>query len=185
MRMGRPRTKIQVVCTNPKCPYYLRRIGMDIVRNGKNTAANQKFQCQHCFKNRVETVNTFLYRKRTRRPEFLTAARMLSKGSAFKEIAHAIGHNENTIGRLVNDMIPDWEHVNTFLIIENGLTPEETRGMWLTIKKRKKRLTPVALSQIEKAIINLPEVPKMAELDSALDRIHKGNGPKKSTQPNP
>jgi hypothetical protein len=36
--MARPRGKIEVTCPNPKCRYYHREKGKDIIKKGKNHA---------------------------------------------------------------------------------------------------------------------------------------------------
>jgi ssDNA-binding Zn-finger/Zn-ribbon topoisomerase 1 len=46
--MARSRGKIEVVCQNPRCRYYLKEKGKDIIKSGKyKSTGHQRYYCKH------------------------------------------------------------------------------------------------------------------------------------------
>lgn len=149
--MARPRGKIDVACQNPKCGFYLREDGKDIIKKGRNRAGHQQYYCFHCGRYFVETANTPLYHKHLSEKEIVRVCKLLVEKNGIRSIERVTGHHRDTIGRLLEDLAVHAEKVNEYLIRSLGLGEFEMDEMWGTIKKNRRRLSRRALRGIERA----------------------------------
>jgi transposase-like protein len=150
--MARPRSKNDITCQNPKCKYFLKEDGKDILKRGKNRVGHQQYYCNHCHKWFVETLNTPLYHKHLSKKEIIQICKHLVEKNGIRSIERITGHHRDTISRLLEDIALHAEMMNDFLIKEVKLGKFEVDEMWSFIKKNKKGLSKEALKQISKAM---------------------------------
>ena len=150
--MARPRSKIDITCQNLKCRYFLKEIGKDIVKRGKNRAGHQQYYCNHCHKWFVETANTPLYHKHLSESEIINICKHLVEKNGIRSIERITGHHRDTIGRLLEDMAEHAEVMNEYLITNLELTPFECDELWSFVKKNKRRLSPAAQLGLKKVM---------------------------------
>ena len=136
--MARPRGEIDVVCQNPRCRYYLKEKGKDIIKSGKYRTGHQRYYCKHCKTYFMETKVTPLYRKRLSEEEIINICKHLVEKNGIRSIERITGHHRDTIGRLLEDMAEHAERVNEYLIHNLGLTQFECDELWTTVKKTEK-----------------------------------------------
>jgi len=139
--MARPRSKIDITCQNPRCRYYLKEKGKDVVKRGKNRAGHQQYYCNHCHHWFVETSNTPLYHKHLSEGEIINICKHLVEKNGIRSIERITGHHRDTIGDLLEDMAEHAEEMNEYLTENLGLTPFECDELWSTVKKNRKRLS--------------------------------------------
>ncbi|RZB28648.1 MAG: hypothetical protein AEth_01908 [Candidatus Argoarchaeum ethanivorans] len=102
--MARPRGEINVVCQNPRCRYYLKVKGKDIIKSGRYRTGHQRYYCKHCKTCFMETEGTPLYRKRLSEDEIINICKHLVDKNWMRSIERITGHHRDTIGRLLEDM---------------------------------------------------------------------------------
>jgi len=151
--MTRPRSKIDITCQNPKCRFYLKEKGKDIVKRGKNHAGHQQYYCNHCSKWFVETTNTPLYHKHLSKDEIINICKHLVEKNGIRSIERLTGHHRDTISRLLEDLAEHAAFVNEFLIQELELTPIECDELWSFVKKNKRKLSPAAQISLKKVML--------------------------------
>lgn len=139
--MARPRSNIKITCQNPRCRYYLKEEGKDIVKRGRNRAGHQQYYCKHCKTWFVETANTPLYHKHLPEKEIIRICKLLVEKNGIRSIERITGHHRDTIGALLEDIAEHAEQMNEYLIHNLGLTPFECDELWSTIKKNRKKLS--------------------------------------------
>lgn len=149
--MARPRSKIDMTCQNPRCKFYLKETGKDLLKRGENRAGHQQYFCNHCRKWFVETANTPVFRKHLSMTEIINICKHLVEKNGIRSIERLTGHHRDTIGRLLNDLAEHAEPMNNYFIKELKLTPFECDEIWSMIKKNRKRLS-------EKAQLGLKKV---------------------------
>ena len=142
--MSRPRGEIKVVCQNPRCRYYQKEKGKDIIKSGKYRTGHQRYYCKHCKTYFMETKGTPLYRKQLSEKEITNICKHLVEKNGIRSIERITGHHRDTIGRLLEDMAEHAKQMNNFLIKNLGLTPIECDELWSFVKKNKRKLTPAA-----------------------------------------
>ena len=119
--MARSRGKIEVVCQNPRCRYYLKEKGKDIIKSGKyKSTGHQRYYCKH-----------------------------LVEKNGIRSIERITGHHRGTIGRLLEDMAEHAEVMNAYLIKNLGLTPFECDELWSFVKKKTKTVEPRSQNRSE------------------------------------
>lgn len=151
--MSRPRGEIDVVCQNPRCRYYLREKGKDIIRSGKyKSTGHQRYYCKHCKTYFMETKGTPLYHKHLSEEEIVVVCKLLVEKNGIRSIERVTGHHRDTIGRLLEDMAEHAEEVNNYLIRDLGLTPFECDELWSTVKKNRRRLSETARMGLKKVM---------------------------------
>ena len=64
----------------------------------------------------METKGTPLYRKRLSEDEIINICRHLVEKNGIRSIERITGHNRDTIGRLVEDMVEHAKQMNDYLI---------------------------------------------------------------------
>jgi len=133
--MSRPRGEIKVVCQNPRCRYYLKEKGKDIIKSGKYRTGHQRYYCKHCKTYFMETKGTPLYRKRLSEDEIINICKHLVEKNGIRSIERITGHHRDTIGRLLEDMAEHAEEMNDYLIRNLDLTPFECDELWSVVKK--------------------------------------------------
>jgi transposase-like protein len=146
--MARPRSKIEITCQNPKCRYFLKEEGKDILKRGKNRAGHQQYFCNHCQKWFVETANTPLYHKHLSKSEIIQICKHLVEKNGIRSIERITGHHRDTISRLLEDVACHAEMMNDFLLHEVKLGQFEVDEMWSFIKKNRRKLSQEARKQI-------------------------------------
>ena len=142
--MARPRSENNAVCQNPKCRYYERVNGKDIIKSGKYATGHQRYYCHHCKTYFMETKGTPLYRKHLPEADIIRICKLLVERNGIRSIERITGHHRDTIGRLLEDLAEHAEEVNEHLIREVGLTPIECDELWSVVKKNRKRLSTTA-----------------------------------------
>jgi len=150
--MARPRGEIDVVCQNPRCRYYLKEKGKDIIKSGKYRTGHQRYYCKHCKTYFMETKGTPLYRKRLSEEEIINICKHLVEKNGIRSIERITGHHRDTIGRLLEDMAEHAERVNEYLIHNLGLTQFECDELWTTVKKNRKKLSVMAQLGLKKVM---------------------------------
>ncbi len=150
--MARPRGENDGVCQNPKCRYYLKEKGKDIIKSGKYPTGHQRYYCHHCDTYFMETKGTPLYRKQLPESEIIKICKLLVEKNGIRSIERITGHHRDTIGRLLEDLAEHAMEMNDHLIRDLGLTPFECDELWSTIKKNRKRLCVAAQIGLKKVM---------------------------------
>jgi transposase-like protein len=150
--MARPRSKIDITCQNPRCRYYLKEKGKDVVKRGKNRAGHQQYCCNRCHHWFVETSNTPLYHKHLSEGEIINICKHLVEKNGIRSIERITGHHRDTIGTLLEDMAEHAEEMNEYLTENLGLTPFECDELWATVKKNRKKLSETAQLSLRKVM---------------------------------
>ena len=152
--MARPRRKINVVCQNPRCRYYLKEKGKDIIKSGKYHTGHQRYYCKHCKTYFMETKGTPLYRKHLSENEIINICKHLVEKNGIRSIERITGHHRDTIGRLLEDMAEHAQQMNNYLIKNLNLTPFECDELWDMVKKNRKRLSVMAQMGLKKMVMH-------------------------------
>jgi transposase-like protein len=139
--MVRPRSKIDITCQNPKCRFYLKKDGKDILKRGKNNAGHQRYYCNHCHKWFLETSNTPLYHKHLSKKEIIQICKHLVEKNGIRSIERITGHHRDTISRLLDDLAVHASFVNDILLNEIEVGQFEVDEMWSFIKKNRRGLS--------------------------------------------
>jgi transposase-like protein len=150
--MARPRGKINVVCQNPRCRYYLKEKGKDIIKSGKYRTGHQRYYCKHCKTYFMETKGTPLYRKRLSEDEIINICKHLVEKNGIRSIERITGHHRDTIGRLLEDMAEHAEQMTDYLVENLELTPFECDELWSMVKKNRKKLSTLAQLSLKKVM---------------------------------
>jgi transposase-like protein len=138
--MARPRSKTDITCQNPKCKFYLKENGKDILKRGKNKAGHQRYYCNHCHKWFLETSNTPLYHKHLSKKEIIRICKHLVEKNGIRSIERITGHHRDTISRLLDDLANHASFVNDILLNDIEVGQFEVDEMWSFIKKNRRRL---------------------------------------------
>jgi len=142
---GRHRSKIDVVCQNPRCPHYLREKDKAIIKKGKyKTTKHQRYLCLHCNTYFMETKGTPLYRKHLTEPEILNICKHLVEKNGLRSIERLTGHHRDTIGVLLEDMAEHAQNVSAYLMRKLGLSQFECDEFWTFVKKKRRKLSEMA-----------------------------------------
>lgn len=139
-----------MTCQNPKCRYFLKENGKDILKRGKNRAGHQQYYCNHCCKWFVETANTPLYHKHLSKSDVIQICKHLVEKNGVRSIERITGHHRDTISRLLEDIACHAEMMNDLLLNEIKLGQFELDEMWSFIKKNRRKLSERAQKQIMK-----------------------------------
>jgi transposase-like protein len=150
--MSRPRGDIKAVCQNPKCRYYRKETGKNIIKSGKYRTGHQRYYCHHCHTYFMETKGTPLFRKRLSESEITTICKHLVEKNGIRSIERITGHHRDTIGRLLEDMAEHAEQMNEYLIKNLGLSPFECDELWSMVKKNRRRLSMSAQLGLKKVM---------------------------------
>ena len=150
--MARPRSKIDITCQNPKCRYFLKEKGKDIIKRGKNRAGHQQYYCNHCQTWFVETANTPLYHKHLSKKEIIQICKLLVEKNGIRSIERVTGHHRDTICRLLEDMAIHAKIMNDILLKDIKLDQFEIDEMWSTVKKNRRTLSKKAKMQMKKVM---------------------------------
>jgi transposase-like protein len=138
--MARPRSKTDITCQNPKCKFYLKEDGKDILKRGKNKTGHQRYYCNHCHKWFLETSNTPLYHKHLSKKEIIRICKHLVEKNGIRSIERITGHHRDTISRLLDDLANHASFVNDILLNDIEVGQFEVDEMWSFIKKNRRRL---------------------------------------------
>jgi transposase-like protein len=150
--MSRPRSKIDITCQNPKCKFFLKDEGKDIVKRGKNRAGNEQYYCNHCKHWFTETKNTPFYHKHLSKEEIIDICKHLVEKNGIRSIERITGHHRDTISRLLEDVAVHAELMNDFFLIDVKLEQFEVDELWTTIKKNKNVLSAKAQESLMKVM---------------------------------
>lgn len=149
--MARPREENPAVCQNKKCKYYLKEKGKDIIRRGSQSG-HQRYYCNHCETYFTETNGTLMYRKHMSEDEVIEICKHLVEKNGIRSIERLTGHHRDTVGNLLQKLGEHARQANEILIKNLHWGPIELDEMWTFLKKRKKDLTPKAISEIKLAM---------------------------------
>ncbi len=134
--MARPGGKIDVVCQNPRCCYYRKVAGEDIIKSGKyKSTGHQRYYCKHCKTCFIETKSTPLHRKQLPESEIINICKRLVEKNGMRSIERVTGHHRYTIGNLIEDMAEHVAEMNEYLIKTIGPTPFECDELWSNAQK--------------------------------------------------
>lgn len=150
--MARPRGTINVVCQNPRCKYYLKEKGKDIIKSGKYSTGHQRYYCKHCRTYFMETKGTPLYRRRLSEEEIIQICKLLVEKNGIRSIERITGHHRDTIGRLLEDLAEHAEKMNEYLVTNVGLSPMECDELWSMVKKNRRKLSTMAQLNLKKVM---------------------------------
>jgi transposase-like protein len=139
-----------MTCQNPRCRYFHKETGKDIIKRGRNRAGHQQYKCLHCNKIFVETTNTPLFHKHLSEAEIVRICKLLVEKNGIRSIERITGHHRDTIGRLLEDLAEHAEKVNKMLIRDLKLGQFEVDELWTSIKKSRKRLSLTAQLGLKK-----------------------------------
>ena len=152
--MARPRSKIDVVCQNYFCKYYLKEKGKDITKSGVYKTGHQRYLCHHCNTYFMETKGTPLYRKHMNEAEIINICKHLVEKNGIRSIERITSHHRDTIGNLLTDIAEHAKTMNEYLTKNLKLTPTECDEFWTFVKKSKRKLTPKAQIAL-KSVVNM------------------------------
>ena len=139
--MTRPRSKVDVVCQNLRCRFYLKEEGKDIIKSGKYVTGHQRYYCYHCDTYFMETKGTPLYRKHLSEPEIINICKHLVEKNGVRSIERLTGHHRDTIGVLLEDMAEHAQKMNAYLSKNLSLSQYECDEFWTFVKKKRRRLS--------------------------------------------
>jgi transposase-like protein len=139
-----------MTCQNPRCKFFQKENGKDIIKRGRNRAGHQQYKCFHCNKIFVETTNTPLFHKHLSEAEIIRICKLLVEKNGIRSIERITGHHRDTIGRLLEDLAEHAEEVNEMLIQNLKLGQFEVDELWTTVKKSRKRLSLTAQLGLKK-----------------------------------
>jgi transposase-like protein len=141
MPKGRHRSKVDVVCQNPKCTHYLKETDKSIIKKGKYRTGHQRYLCLHCKIFFMETKGTPLYRKHLSEEEIIKICKHLVEKNGVRSIERLTGHHRDTIGVLLEDMAEHALNVSAYLMKNLGLSQYECDEFWTFVKKKRKHLS--------------------------------------------
>jgi transposase-like protein len=152
MYMARPRGRIDAVCQNPKCRYYLKEKGKDIIKSGRyKSTGHQRYYCYHCMTYFMETKGTPFYRKRLSEREITNICKhLLVDKNGIRSIERITGHHRDTIGMLLEDMAEYADQMTVYLIKNLGLSSSECSELWHFVKEHKRKLSVAAQEGLKK-----------------------------------
>ncbi len=150
--MSRPRSKIDVVCQNPRCQYYRKEKGKDIIKSGKYSTGHQRYYCLHCNTYFMETKGTPLYRKHLSEDQIKEICKHLVEKNGIRSIERITGHHRDTIGNLLEDMAEHADDMNGYLLHDVGLTTFECDELWSFVKKKRRKLSVMAQINLKKVM---------------------------------
>lgn len=150
--MARPRASNNVTCQNPKCRFFGKERGKDIIRRGVNRPGHQLYRCLHCNHTFVETILTPLYRKHLPEKEIIGICKLLVEKNGIRSIERITGHHRDTIGNLLEDMAEHAEYVNETLLKSIPLEEYEMDELWTIVKKNRKKLSVTARMHLKRVM---------------------------------
>lgn len=150
--MARPRGKINVVCQNKECGFYRRENGKDIIKRGHSSSGTQMFKCLHCEKHFAQTKGTPMYRRRLSERKVKQLCELLVEKNGVRSAGRLAKLNKNTVGAWLDNLAHHAMEATDFLVKNLGLSVYEVDEFWTTVKKNKRRLSPVARREIAKAM---------------------------------
>ncbi len=150
--MARLRGKIDVVCQNHLCKFYLREKNKDIIKSGAYKTGHQRYLCHHCNTYFMETKGTPLYHKHLTEKEIIVICKHLVKKNGIRSIERITGHHRDTIGNLLTDLAEHAKSMTQFLVKKLNLSPIECDEFWSFVKKSKRTLSPKAKLALKSAI---------------------------------
>lgn len=151
--MARPRGKIDAVCQNPKCRYFLNEKGKDIIKSGRyKSTGHQRYYCYHCRTYFMETKGTPFYRKRLSEREITNICKHLVDKNGIRSIERITGHHRDTIGTLLEDMAEYADQMNEYLTKKLGLSSSECSELWRFVQARKRKLSAAAQEGLMKNV---------------------------------
>jgi transposase-like protein len=151
--MARPRGKIDAVCQNPKCRYYLNEKGKDIIKSGRyKSTGHQRYYCYHCRTYFMETKGTPFYRKQLSEREITNICKHLIDKNGIRSIERITGHHRDTIGTLLEDMAEYADQMNEYLRKNLGLSTSECSELWRFVQERKRKLSAAAQEGLMKNV---------------------------------
>ena len=150
--MSRPRVSNDKVCPNQSCKFFKKIEGKDIRKQGCNKAGHQRYQCMHCNKFFVETINTPMYHRHISEEDLILIGKLLVEKMGNRPISRVTGFALDTIAGIINDIILHAAEFNELMKGKAKVGPVELDEMWTFVKKNKRTLTMEQEIQISKAM---------------------------------
>jgi len=150
--MSRPKEPNDKVCPNPSCEFFKKIEGKDIRKQGWNKAGHQRYQCRHCNKFFVETINTPMYHRHISEEDLILVGKLLVEKMGNRPISRVTGFALDTVRGVINDIILHAAEFNALMIGKAKVGPVELDEMWLFVKKNKRTLTREQEIKISKAM---------------------------------
>ena len=150
--MARPKTRNKAVCQNEKCPYFRKKRGKDITKQGKNYASHQRFLCKHCGVVFVETKGTPLYNRKLSERKIKLLCKELVEKKGIRAVERTTGIHRDTIGSYLSALAEHAVSISKYLIKNLDLSTYEVDEFWSFVKKNKKNLSPLATKRLRQVI---------------------------------
>ena len=149
--MARPKSKISVVCQNKKCLLFLKEMGKDIVKRGKNTAGHQRFFCNNCKHYFVETKGTPLYNRKIKEYKIKAICKEIVETGGIRSTERKVHVHRDTITRIINALGEHALQITNYLVHDLDLSVYEVDELWTFIKKSRKDLSPTTINSLNQA----------------------------------
>lgn len=149
--MARPRSRINVVCQNKNCSFYLKEKEKDIIKKGKNKAGHKQYFCFHCHSYFVETKGTPLYQKKLSERKIKQICKELVEKKGIRAVERTLNVHRDTICHLLDDLAEHALSMTNHLVHDLELSTYEVDEILTFIKKTKKNLSPSAIASLNQA----------------------------------
>ena len=150
--MARPKTNNKAVCQNLKCTYYRKDEGKNITKQGKNYAGHQRFLCKHCNVIFVETKGTPLYNRKLSEKKIKELCKELVEKKGIRAVERTTGIHRDTIGSYLSALAEHAVSLSKYMTQNLELSTYEVDEFWTFVKKNKKKLSPLALKNLQQVI---------------------------------
>lgn len=139
------------VCLNKDCQDYRKRSTGHIIKKGFNARGNQMFQCKSCGVRFPETRGTIFYNRHLTEEQIIRICTLLVEKNGIRAIERIMKIHRDTVSSVIEDLARHAMEVSSFLITNVGLTKIQVDERWSFVKKKKRKLTPEMLRQIDMA----------------------------------
>lgn len=147
--MARHRGKINVVCQNKKCTHFGKETNKDIIKKGKNRAGHKQYYCLHCRSYFVETKGTPLYQRKLGEKKIKQLCKELVEKKGIRAVERTIGIHRDTIGSYLSAFSEHATSISKYLTKNLELSTYEVDEFWSFVKKNKRKLTPLAMKNLQ------------------------------------
>ena len=139
--MPKKRTKLDVVCLNPKCKHFNKKGLRNIISFGKKKNGAQNYKCTICNVCFVRTKGTPLYYSKLPKKEVKNICNHFVEKNSFRGVARATKHSLNSVYRVADKVGKHCEKIDEEFLVDLDLDMIEADEMWSFIKKRRKTVS--------------------------------------------
>lgn len=150
--MARPRSKNKVVCQNDGCSHFHMSDGRNIVKRGKNKAGHQRYFCFHCNGYFVETKGTPMYNRKLSERKVKALCKEFVEKKGIRAVERTTGIHRDTIGSYLSALAEHAVSMSSYLTKNLDLSTYEADEFWTFVKKNKKKLSPLAMKNLQLVI---------------------------------